>query len=98
MSRPYFVHIRHTQSVPHLSGEAKSKTTKGGITLAIIGDADNGFRYGVAKCSIKDNYCKSKGRQLSTGRAFEKKTSLSLPDDIITTKAAEQHLRQLYTV
>ena len=90
--RPYFIHIRAK------SAETKETLVKGGVTIAVIGDPDNGFRYGTAKCSRKDNYCKSKGRQLATGRAFEKKLSMSLPDDITTVKDAEAHLRALYTV
>jgi hypothetical protein len=90
MSRPYFIHIRTKQE--------QQVQVKGGLTIAVIGDPDNGFRYGVAKCSPKDNYCKSTGRQLATGRAFEKKVGMSLPDDITTTAAAEKHLRTLYTV
>lgn len=89
-TRPYFIHIRPKTET--------SVATKGGKTIAVVGDPDHGYRYGVAQCSIKDNYVKSKGRQLAAGRAFEKRTSFSLPDDIRTTKAAEEYLRHHYNV
>lgn len=90
--RPYFVHIR--QSI--VTDTADMITScKGGATVAIIGDPDNGFKAGIAKCSKRDNYCKSIGRQLAAGRAFEKKTQLSLPDDIATMRDAESYVRSL---
>ena len=96
MARPYFIHVRRIQTTQ--ANGHREILVKGGTTIAVVGDQDNGFRYGVAVCSIKDNYCKSTGRQLSTGRAFEKKTSMSLPDDIKCMADAEKYLRHHYTV
>ncbi len=92
--RPYFVHVRAKQ-VLSLGVLSERISCKGGATVAIVGDPDNGFKAGIAKCSVKDNYCKSTGRTLAAGRAFEKKTQLSLPDDITTMRAAEAYVRQL---
>ncbi|HET8687982.1 MAG TPA: hypothetical protein VFM18_15200 [Methanosarcina sp.] len=86
--RPYFVHIRNKTN--------DSIQVKGGTTVAIVGDPDNGYKAGIAKCSLKDNYCKSIGRQLATGRAFEKRTQMNLPDDITTMRDAESYVRQLF--
>ncbi|HET8687267.1 MAG TPA: hypothetical protein VFM18_11485 [Methanosarcina sp.] len=85
--RPYFVHIRNKYN--------DVIATKGGATVAIVGDPDNGFKAGIAKCSLKDNYCKSTGRQVATGRAFEKRTQINLPDDITTMRDAESWARRL---
>jgi hypothetical protein len=86
--RPYFVHIRpKTQN---------TFSIKGGITVAIVGDPDNGYKAGVAHCSKKDNYCKRAGRILAGGRAFENSTRINLPDDISNLKNAEQHVRALF--
>jgi len=86
--RPYFIHIRPSNV---------QNNCKGGKTIAVVGDEDNGYKWGIAHCSINDNYDKSKGRSLATGRAFEKKTQMNFPDDIRTVKQAEAHIRQLFT-
>lgn len=85
--RPYFIHIRPKNV---------QTNCKGGTTVAIVGDEDNGFSFGVAKCSLKDNYCKSTGRILATGRAYEKHTRIHLPDDISSLKDAEKHVRSIF--
>lgn len=85
--RPYFVHIRNKVE--------NNISVKGGTTVAITGDPDNGYKAGIARCSIKDNYCKKTGRILATGRAYEKSTQHTLPDDIQNLKAAETYIRNL---
>ena len=85
---PYFIHIRPSNV---------QNNCKGGKTIAVLGDEDIPYVYGVAHCSDNDNYDKSKGRSLATGRAFEKKTRLHFPDDIQSMKQAESYVRQLFT-
>lgn len=87
--RPYFIHIRPKNV---------QTNCKGGTTVAVVGDEDNGYSFGVAKCSIRDNYCKATGRVLATGRAFEKRTRIHLPDDVPTLQAAEKHIRSILSV
>lgn len=86
--RPYYIHIRPTNV---------QTNCKGGVTVAVVGNEDDGYTYGVARCSAIDNYDKSKGRSLATGRVFEKKTQMHFPDDIRSMKQAESHIRQLFT-
>lgn len=60
-----FIHIRR--------GIGAGLQEKGGITVAY--DFDPGTRvatFAVAKCSLKDNYCKAIGRAVSTGRLLHR--------------------------
>lgn len=39
----------------------------GGVTIAYDVDGDHAF-YAVARCSVKDNFCKRTGRAIASGR------------------------------
>lgn len=87
MSRPYHIHIRPFNV---------QTNCKGGITISVRGDEDRGFIYGVARCSLDDNYNKAYGRALSTIRLNEPARRMHLPDDLKSMRDVEQHLRSLY--
>ena len=53
-------------------------SAKGGCTVAVLGDR-GGFRWGVARCSHKEVFCKRVGRAMSYQRAQGPRAAVSAP-------------------
>jgi hypothetical protein len=60
-----FLHIRNLHN--ENNGDDSYISCKGGTTVAYEVDDDT-IRFAVAKCSIRDNYCRKTGRAIATGR------------------------------
>lgn len=62
---------------------------KGGTTIAYDYNPDtHEARFAIAKCSHKDNYCKRIGRDVATGRLFNKPQVVQIADDETTVAGA----------
>lgn len=51
-------------------------STKGGKTLCYREDDQGNIIYAIAKCSMKDNFCRRIGREVSLGRFNSGKTHI----------------------
>lgn len=65
-SKIRFLHIRKTIN-PQPDMLKDIIQCKGGMTVAYEVDDDT-IRFAVAKCSIRDNYCRKTGRSIALGR------------------------------
>ena len=73
----FYYYIRRSESIKH------------DYTFSIQEQSNGYFNIGVAKCSAKDNFCKSKGRLIADGRASKKPTLILPPTDKVVSELKE---------
>lgn len=64
-----FIHVRYVEQVETEDGNTIDRLyARGGYTIAVRDNLDGTLTYAVARCSVKDVYCKMTGRDLAISR------------------------------